>query len=131
LTHGNKENHALFVENDAERRRRHMAEAQSSVRTGRQRAPDSAQERAKTDAGPGADTRPMTDAQPTIDERPVIRAKCESYACRECRTKTGWPHQKWCTLSRLTEPDCADCRYWSVKKAGCDHPARRRGGDRR
>ena len=67
----------------------------------------------------------------TTDERPVIRAKCEHYACRECRTKTGWPHQKWCELSRLTEPDCADCRYRSVRKARCDHPALRRGGDQR
>ena len=88
-----------------------MAEALNSAHNERQTAPDSAQKRAKT------------------DERPVIRAKCESYACRACRTKTGWPHQSWCELSRLTEPDCADCRYWNVKKARCGHPVLRRGGD--
>ena len=63
--------------------------------------------------------------------RPVIHASCALYVCRECQTKTGWPHQKWCELKLLTDPGCADCIYWSVKKDKCDHPALRRGGDRK
>lgn len=69
--------------------------------------------------------------RPAAEERPVIRALCPLFACRVCRTKTGWPHQRWCELSRLTEPDCALCRYWGEKKGkgGCTHAAvrRRRG----
>ena len=60
------------------------------------------------------------------EERPRMEARCDLYACRVCRTKTGWPHQPWCELSQVTEPDCADCRYWGGKK--CRHPARRKGG---
>ena len=67
--------------------------------------------------------------QPFFELRPVIDASCALFACRSCRTKTGWPHQKWCEMQLLTNPDCADCIYWSVKKDKCDHPARRRGGD--
>lgn len=56
----------------------------------------------------------------------VIRASCPLYACRFCRTKTGWPHQLWCVLELVTEPDCEDCRY--LARGRCAHPARRKGG---
>ena len=69
--------------------------------------------------------------RPSPAPRPVIHASCALYVCRECQTKTGWPHQKWCELKLLTDPGCADCIYWSVKKDKCDHPARRKGGDRK
>ena len=55
-----------------------------------------------------------------------IRAGCPRYACLECRTKSGWPHQMWCGMAHVTEPACIDCRYWSAKKGLCDHPATRR-----
>ena len=61
-------------------------------------------------------------------ERPRIRADCPLYACRCCRTKTGWPHQVWCEMRHVTEPDCGDCRYWSAEKQACEHPAERGGG---
>ena len=64
-------------------------------------------------------------------ERPIIRSACELFACRVCRTKTGWPHQKWCELCDLVRPDCGDCRYWNVGKNKCGHPARRGGGVRK
>lgn len=63
---------------------------------------------------------------PVPPGRGVIAARCQRFACRLCRTKTGWPHQRWCELTFLTQPDCADCRYWSEKKHACDHPAARR-----
>ncbi|MBQ7460430.1 MAG: hypothetical protein IJS72_03565 [Oscillospiraceae bacterium] len=56
-----------------------------------------------------------------------ITAGCELYVCRECRTKTGWPHQRWCTLRGLTEPDCGECRYYGREKRICVHPAARKG----
>ena len=65
-------------------------------------------------------------ARPPGQERRPIDARCPRYACRLCRTKTGWPHQPWCELSRVTEPECADCRYWNAGKNLCDHPAARR-----
>ena len=65
---------------------------------------------------------------PGPEERPVIRARCPLFACRVCRTKTGWPHQKWCDQKLAADPDCGGCVYWSRKKERCDHPAMRRGG---
>lgn len=56
----------------------------------------------------------------------VIRASCPLYACRICRTKTGWPHQRWCVLGEETAPRCSDCCYY--KRERCAHPARRKGG---
>lgn len=58
-----------------------------------------------------------------------IASPCPLYACRECRTKTGWPHQRWCSLAKLTEPACADCCYRNPAKDECVHPRRRKGGD--
>lgn len=59
----------------------------------------------------------------------VIRAECALYACRECRTKTGWRHQSWCAMAEVTEPCCADCRYHDAGQNACVHPIRKRGGN--
>jgi hypothetical protein len=61
-------------------------------------------------------------------EDKMIRAVCPRYACWLCRTKTGWPHQRWCRLSTVTQPLCADCRYYSAGKVICAYPALRKGG---
>ncbi len=58
-----------------------------------------------------------------------ISAKCFLYACRVCRTKTGWPHQSWCSVSGVLSPGCGDCRYWEDEEGACGHPAFRKGGD--
>lgn len=104
-------NHRPIVENDREGRRRKL-ETEHPI----------------TEEDRTTETEVL---RPEPEERPVIRARCDLYACRVCRTKTGWPHQKWCAIKPVTEPDCGDCRYWSVRKNRCDHPASRRGGDRR
>ena len=57
-----------------------------------------------------------------------ISSPCPLFACRVCRTKTGWPHQRWCALAELTAPECADCRYWSEAESRCHHPTLRKGG---
>ena len=59
-------------------------------------------------------------------QRCLILSTCPRFACRVCRTKTGWSHQPWCELSWVTEPDCTDCRYWNKKKDLCEHPTARR-----
>ena len=59
-------------------------------------------------------------------QREIIQASCPRYACLECRTKTGWPHQVWCYKIQCTSPTCEDCVCWSVKKNLCDHPYTRR-----
>ena len=69
---------------------------------------------------------PVSETRPPGLAGNLIRARCPRFACRLCRTKTGWPHQRWCELSFLTQPECTDCRYWSEKKHACDHPAARR-----
>ena len=68
----------------------------------------------------------LEDAFPPRIRRPLIDALCPRYVCRLCRTKTGWPHQLGCELAQVTEPECADCRYWNMKNQRCDHPAARR-----
>ncbi|MCR5137317.1 MAG: hypothetical protein K6C12_09495 [Oscillospiraceae bacterium] len=55
----------------------------------------------------------------------IIRCACPLFACRICRTKTGWPHQLWCEISGVTEPGCTDCRYHNPEKSACAHPARK------
>ena len=55
----------------------------------------------------------------------AIRGSCSLFACRCCCTKYGRLHQHWCENSLLTEPTCDDCRYYSVKKSACLHPAMR------
>lgn len=57
-------------------------------------------------------------------DRPELASPCALFACWVCRTKTGWPHQRWCELIERTEPRCADCRYWSEKRGECRHPSR-------
>ncbi len=59
------------------------------------------------------------------NERPRIEAKCPLFACRVCRTKTGWPHQSWCDAAELVQPGCEGCYYWGEAKNVCEHPARR------
>lgn len=73
-----------------------------------------------------AEEKRIPEAQPLRPERKRINARCDRYACLVCRTKTGWPHQVWCEMARVTEPECTDCRYWSAKKSLCDHPVTRR-----
>ncbi len=58
----------------------------------------------------------------------VIRANCPRFVCRVCRTKTGWPHQRWCGLGGLTDPACEACRYYAPDRDRCVHPAQRKGG---
>lgn len=60
-------------------------------------------------------------------EREKIAAQCALFACRVCRTKTGWPHQVWCDAADALRPLCADCRYWNETDAVCKHPAVKRG----
>jgi len=60
------------------------------------------------------------------DARPVICAACDRFACRVCRTKTGWRHQVWCTRNSLAAPTCEDCVYWSAAVESCRHPAQRK-----
>ncbi|MBR0205751.1 MAG: hypothetical protein IJQ45_03280 [Clostridia bacterium] len=54
----------------------------------------------------------------------VIRAICPDFVCRVCRTKTGWPHQSWCSLVRKNANECLDCRYYNKRKACCAHPGK-------
>ena len=54
-----------------------------------------------------------------------ISSRCEDFVCRVCRTKTGWPHQKWCS-SENTEPGCSDCLYAAKNGTVCKHPQRRK-----
>ncbi len=58
----------------------------------------------------------------------VIRSACPLFACRLCRTKSGWPHQRWCVLRDMAEPGCPDCRYFDLTRGVCAHPAKERRG---
>ncbi|MBQ5347209.1 MAG: hypothetical protein IIU39_04060 [Ruminococcus sp.] len=53
----------------------------------------------------------------------IIRGSCSLFACRVCRTKYGWAHQRWCELSDHTRPSCGDCRYFILRDGECTHPA--------
>ena len=53
----------------------------------------------------------------------TIRAACPRFACCDCRTMTGWPHQPWCRLRTRTAPDCSDCRYFDPSHSTCVHPS--------
>ncbi|MCR4780252.1 MAG: hypothetical protein K5876_04055 [Ruminiclostridium sp.] len=57
----------------------------------------------------------------------IILAECPLYVCRICHTKTGHPHQGWCTLDRDEKPDCGSCIYG--RGALCRHPYKRKGGE--
>ena len=55
-------------------------------------------------------------------ERSCIASDCLHFVCRECRTKVGWRHQRWCGLSGRTECSCEDCMYYREKSEKCVHP---------
>ncbi|MBR0231505.1 MAG: hypothetical protein IJQ53_04695 [Clostridia bacterium] len=55
-----------------------------------------------------------------------IKSECRLFACRLCRTKTGWPHQHWCANAEKTAPGCMDCHYYDESKSECAHPIMRR-----
>ncbi len=57
--------------------------------------------------------------------RKRIDAECPLFACRECRTKAGWPHQSWCTAEENAKPFCVECLYVD-HSGGCTHPAKKR-----
>ena len=59
----------------------------------------------------------------------AISAECRLFVCRECHTKTGFPHQKWCTLRESGSSGCADCVYRNIAGKSCGHPYRKKGGD--
>ncbi|MBO4217481.1 MAG: hypothetical protein J5940_06025 [Clostridia bacterium] len=54
----------------------------------------------------------------------TIRAACPLFACRICRTKTGWKHQSWCSLNGVVKPGCLDCCYRGQAEKTCIHPAK-------
>lgn len=56
-----------------------------------------------------------------------IRSACPLYACKDCRTKTGWRHQSWCSLADVHEPGCEHCLYHDPDRDTCVHPVRRKG----
>ena len=60
------------------------------------------------------------------EEKDIIRCLCPLFACRVCRTKTGWRHQSWCERADVTEPGCAECHYYDADCDRCRHPAEER-----
>ncbi|MBQ9482739.1 MAG: hypothetical protein IJU82_00980 [Ruminiclostridium sp.] len=62
------------------------------------------------------------------NDRTII-AECPLFVCRICHTKTGHPHQIWCTLSVKGTADCTDCLYRQDINGLCGHPYKRKGGD--
>ena len=60
------------------------------------------------------------------EQKQIIRAECPLFACRACRTKTGWHHQAWCPLSAVTRPECRDCCYRGTAEDICMHPAKQK-----
>ena len=62
----------------------------------------------------------------------LIIAECPRFACRECHTKTGHPHQHWCSQAADDTADrtgCAECLYWQESRGKCTHPYVKKGGD--
>lgn len=57
------------------------------------------------------------------EEKDIIRCSCPLFACRVCRTKTGWWHQSWCERADVKEPGCAECYYYDADCDRCRHPA--------
>ena len=60
------------------------------------------------------------------NSNPIITAECPLFACRECRTKSEWPHQRWCHCAQVVRPACGDCVYWKPEAGVCKHPVRRK-----
>lgn len=52
----------------------------------------------------------------------TIASNCPRFACKICRTKTGWAHQIWCPALPITLPECGDCMYHNEKRETCEHP---------
>ena len=57
----------------------------------------------------------------------TINAACSLFACKECRTKTGYAHQRWCSAAGKTKPVCTDCAYWLEQDKSCGHPQTKQG----
>ncbi|MBR6101092.1 MAG: hypothetical protein IKP95_01555 [Ruminococcus sp.] len=55
--------------------------------------------------------------------------ECSLFACRVCRTKTGFPHQKWCSLYGSDKGSCGGCIYFDKRKKRCRHPRKLKDGD--
>ena len=60
------------------------------------------------------------------EEKDIIRCLCPLFACRVCRTKTGWRQQSWCERADVKEPGCAECYYYDADCDRCRHPAEER-----
>ena len=58
----------------------------------------------------------------------AIRGDCSFFACRCCRTKFGWAHQKWCEIRAETFPTCSDCQYYNAQARMCRHPVVKKEG---
>ncbi|MBR5088213.1 MAG: hypothetical protein IK093_02155 [Ruminiclostridium sp.] len=58
-----------------------------------------------------------------------ITTACPLFVCGICHTKTGHPHQKWCSFSGVTAPECKDCIYWNRPAESCTHPYTKKCGE--
>ncbi|MBQ3843256.1 MAG: hypothetical protein II820_11285 [Ruminiclostridium sp.] len=56
-----------------------------------------------------------------------ITTVCPLFVCRICHTKTGHPHQKWCTLPEEDIPECESCLYRNTANGKCTHPYKKGG----
>ncbi len=56
------------------------------------------------------------------DELSEITSTCPYLVCGICRTKVGWPHQRWCNKREKTELSCFDCFYLNTGDEVCAHP---------
>ncbi|MBQ9383362.1 MAG: hypothetical protein IJT87_03925 [Ruminiclostridium sp.] len=56
----------------------------------------------------------------------IIFAECPLFVCRECHTKTGHPHQHWCTIAEKSGSGCAECLYRQERSGKCTHPYRKK-----
>ena len=63
-----------------------------------------------------------------IKKNNTIIAECPLFVCRECHTKTEYPHQKWCTLSDAGKTECECCLYWQESRKRCAHPYKKKDG---
>lgn len=64
-----------------------------------------------------------------IDKDNIITTECTLFACRVCHTKTGHPHQKWCTPNVSGIRECESCLYYNAEREKCTHPYRKKDGD--
>ena len=61
------------------------------------------------------------------EELSEITSTCPYLVCFICRTKVGWPHQRWCDKKDEAELSCSDCFYFKTKDEVCTHPVFKRG----